>query len=169
MRVIRMVLALAWTLCLPLGATAQEAYLELPGIIGDVTSLGYEDHVEVLEFHHLVTGAGAANHEPIIFVKKRKERSTVDLLQRLDSGAKVDAVFKFTEDFGVNGVKTVLEAQLIGGKVVAIEPWSRNGADGSDEFERVRMEYQDLKVIHREYDQTGGLLNTESHTLSKPN
>ena len=99
---------------------------------------------------------------------ERRERSTVDLMQRFDTGAKVDAVFKFTRSFGGGGIQTVMEIRLTSGKVVGIEPWSRNGADGSDEFERVMLDYGTVQVTYNEYDETGSLQGTESYTLSKP-
>jgi len=149
-------------------ATAQDAFVQFNGIQGDSTVPGYVDHVEVFEFHHLVTGSGAANHEPIVFVKKRKERSTVDLLQQLDTQGPVQATFKFTRSFQGGVLKTVFEVQLTEAHVVGIEPWSRNDADGTDEYERVLLDYAEMKVLFNEYSPSGSLLNTESRVLARP-
>ena len=138
-----------------------EAVVCIQGVDGDSTAHGFSDCIDVLEFHHLVTGPSAQEHESIVFVKKRQERSTVDLLYLLHNTDERDMTFHFMLTAPTPTVYYQIELQHA--RIMAIQPWSRDG--GTDELERIRVDYTEMRVVYISYDPPG---SPESYMLAVP-
>ena len=141
-----------------------EVYVCIQGIAGD--SQVQSDCVDVYEFHHLVQGEpGNTRHEPVVFVKKRNDRSTVDLLRALHMAEPHDMSFHFQR--GLPMPTEYYRVDLHDAVVVAIEPWSRDGDGGVEELERVRVSYSDMQLYYSEPSKSGDP-RKKTHILRTP-
>jgi type VI secretion system Hcp family effector len=141
-----------------------EVYVCIQGIAGD--SQVQSDCVDVHEFHHLVQGEpGNTRHEAIVFVKKRNDRSTVDLLRALHMTEPHDMSFHFQR--GHPEPTEYYRIELHDAIVVAIEPWSRDGGSGVEELERVRVSYSDMQLLYTEPSKSGDP-RKKGHILRAP-
>jgi type VI secretion system Hcp family effector len=140
---------------------ATDAVVCIEGVEGDSSVSGFSNCIDVFEYHHLVKGPTAQEHETIVFVKRRWERSSVDILQLLHNNEHFRVTFHFVR---VTGSPTVyFELELEGAHIMAIEPWTRHPED--DDFEKVRIDYNQMRVTYRHWDPPG---SPESYQLTVP-
>jgi type VI secretion system Hcp family effector len=140
---------------------ATDVYVCIQGVVGD--SNVQPDCIDVLEFHHLVKGDSAQEHESIVFVKRRFDSSTVDLLSLLHNSDQREMTFYFATMAGET--ELYYRIDLYHAVVVAVEPWSRD--DGSEQLERIRISYDEMRITHVYYPPSGGQ-QSEDYLLTVP-
>jgi hypothetical protein len=89
--------------------------------------------------------------------------STVDLLWLLHNSDARDMTFYFANI--VAEPELYYRIDLHGAVVVAVEPWSRD--DGSEQLERIRVSYAEMRITHIYYPPSGGQ-QSEDYLLTVP-
>lgn len=136
-RVIRSTMLLAAVALILVSGTplraAQNCFLKIEGqtqgwIRGDSTigSMGREDHIEGLEYHHLMempSGGTAVNHQTVI-ITKRLDRSTPSLLRAMDNSEQLTVQIRFfrPDPGGTGAEQEFYEVLLEDARLVSIEP-----------------------------------------------
>ncbi len=133
-------------------------------ILGDSTQAPYLNMIEVFEFHHLIDNTGGrATHEPIVFTKKI-DRASPPFYTALANAESLSMLFRFVRANQSGTENIYYTVQLLGARIVAIEPITRNFFETASanlpDTERVRVTYTSIQVT---YTSTGG-----TATLSNP-
>ena len=163
-RFIATVSLLVVLLAMPCSLGALSAHLQLEGanqgpIEGDAPEAGFEDMIEVFDFHHLIvvpteltTGlpSGTIQHHQIIFTT-RIGRSTPQLMQAMGTGETMSiAIFRFRRpDPKAGGAPhNYYTVELLNSRIFAVEPITADTLDpanaGRPDMARVRMGYQEI-------------------------
>lgn len=153
--------ALAIALTFGPGLAADDIAVRIVGATqGDIqgdnpaSSLGRENTIQGLEYHHLVTvptGSGATKHETIILTKPY-DRATVKLWRAMDQRELLQVEFwHFRPDpSGAGTTERYYTVRLSNARVVGIEQITPNTLDATlsqwPSIERVRFEYQTMTV-----------------------
>ena len=143
---------------------AQNVYVRVVGavqdwIIGDstVTSLDREDHIEALEYHHLMEipeGGSAIDHQTVI-ITKRIDRSSPQLLQAMDTNEQLtEVIFRFfrPSPSGDGTTQEYLNVILTSARIVSIEPLSPDTLNpetaSRPATERIRFSYGTIETTY---------------------
>ena len=138
---------------------AQSVYVWIVGAVQDeihgdstVISLDRENHIEALDYHHLMEippGSSLIDHQTVI-ITKRFDRSGPQLLMAMDTNERLDVIFRFfrPEPGGSGAEEEYQQITLTDARIVSIEPLSPDVLNAETAArpatERIRFSYGTL-------------------------